>query len=179
MTMANALTAVRLLLVLPVALAFARPEFLDPSLLLVLVCLAIATDYFDGKVARLMDAASARGQLFDHSTDCAFVTAGLTGAAIRGVVTPLLPILIVIAFSQYVLDSYFLYRQKRLRMSTIGRWNGVLYFVPLLLLSVSRLDLFGNVASLGILTAGAVSYALAISTVISVIDRAAAPWRSG
>lgn len=172
--MANVLTGARLFLVPPTALTFARPEFLDPRLLLVLVCLAIATDYFDGKVARKTQTASPQGQLFDHSTDFVFVTAGLTGTAIAGATTPLLPTLIVIAFGQYVLDSYFLHRQKRLRMSTIGRWNGILYFLPLLLVSVSRLRLSDNVTSLLLPLAAALSYALALSTTVSVIDRAAA-----
>ena len=43
--MAHALTAARLLLVASVAVAFARPQFLDPSVVLVLLCVAIATDY--------------------------------------------------------------------------------------------------------------------------------------
>ena len=54
-------------------------------------------------------------------------------------VPEILPILITVAFSQYVLDSYFLYRQKNLRMSFLGRWNGVFYFGPLLLISFARL----------------------------------------
>ena len=115
--MAHALTAARLLLVAPVAVAFARPQFLDPSVALVLLCVAIATDYWDGRVARMTDTASAKGQLFDHGTDFVFVTAALAGAAMAGLVTPILPVLIITAFGQYVLDSYLLYRQKQLRWS--------------------------------------------------------------
>ena len=173
--MAHALTALRLLLVAPVAVAFARPAFLDPSVLLVLLGVAIATDYWDGRVARMTETASARGQLFDHATDFVFVTAGLAGAARAGLVTPILPVLIIIAFGQYVLDSYLLHRQKQLRMSAIGRWNGILYFVPLVVISVSRLGPFRDAASLLTLTAGAIGYALVVSTVVSVIDRAIAP----
>ena len=104
--MANALTAVRLALVLPIAVALARPELLAPGVVALLLCLAIATDYLDGPVARMTGKASAKGQLFDHSTDCLFVTGGLTGAAIAGSVTPILPALIPLAFGQYVVDSY-------------------------------------------------------------------------
>ena len=46
--MANALTAVRLALVLPIAAALARPELLAPGVVALLLCLAIATDYLDG-----------------------------------------------------------------------------------------------------------------------------------
>jgi len=174
---AHALTAVRLLLVLPTSVAFARPGFLDPRILFVLLWAAIATDVGDGKVARMTRTASARGQLFDHGTDFVFVTAGLAGAALAGLVTPMLPVLVIIAFSQYVIDSYWKGRQKRLRMSAIGRWNGILYFVPLVVISVSRLASAESVAALLTLTAGAAGYALAMSTVVSVIDRALAPAR--
>ena len=173
--MAHALTAVRLGLVLPIAWAFAQPGLLAPHILFALVCLGIATDYADGKVARMTGTSSPHGQLFDHATDFVFVTAGLTGAALAGLVTPILPVLIIIAFSQYVLDSYWKGRQKQLRMSAIGRWNGILYFVPLVVISVSRLASAESVAALLTLTAGAAGYALAASTVVSVIDRAMAP----
>ena len=170
--MAHLLTAVRLVLALPIAFAFARADFLDPSLLLVLLCLAITTDYLDGKVARLTHTASAKGQLFDHLTDCIFVTAGLTGTAMAGLLTPILPILIAIAFSQYALDSYFLHRQRQLRMSTLGRWNGILYFAPLLLISASRLSVVEPLAAFLTATARVVAYALVVATLISVADRA-------
>ena len=177
--MAHALTAVRLLLVLPTTLAFARPTWLDPRILFVLLWVAIATDYGDGTVARRRGTASARGQLFDHTTDFVFVTAGLAGAAVAGLVTPMLPVLIIIAFSQYVLDSYWKDRQKQLRMSAIGRWNGILYFVPLVVFSGSRLALPGSIASWLTLAGAAAGYALVGSTVVSIIDRAVAPLRPG
>ena len=173
--MAHTLTAMRLLLAGPVAMAFARPESLRPSVLLVLLCGAITTDYWDGRVARMTETSSAGGQLFDHSTDFVFVTTALTGAAVAGLVTPLLPALIVIAFGQYVLDSYLLHRQKQLRMSVIGRWNGILYFVPLLVISVARLSLSSDSTSFLTQTAGVLSYMLVASTVVSVVDRTIAP----
>ena len=170
--MAHALTAARLILAAPVALAFARPAFVDPWVLIALLLVAIATDYWDGRVARVTRTASPGGQLFDHGTDFVFVTCALSGAAVSALVTPLLPLLITVAFSQYVVDSYLLHRQKQLRMSVIGRWNGVLYFVPLVVLSVSRLGLFGGAASFLTVAASALGYALVASTVVSIIDRA-------
>jgi|TARA_B100002003_G_scaffold230774_2_gene241203 CDP-diacylglycerol--glycerol-3-phosphate 3-phosphatidyltransferase len=171
---ANLLTGVRLILVLPVAVAFARPDVLSAGLLAVLVGVAIATDYVDGKVARWRGTASPGGQLFDHGTDFLFVTTGLTGAALAGLTPLLLPVLIAVAFSQYVFDSYMIYRQKRLRMSGIGRWNGVLYFVPLVLLAVARLGVGSDMTSVLNLTARGLSYALVVSTIVSIIDRGTA-----
>jgi phosphatidylglycerophosphate synthase len=175
--MANALTAVRLALVLPIAVAFARPELLAPGIVALLLFLAIATDYFDGPVARMRGTASPKGQLFDHSTDCLFVTGGLTGAAIAGSVTPVLPLLIPFAFGQYVVDSYVWSRQRQLRASLLGRWNGVLYVVPLVIIAAARLPFPAGVASFLMLTARVLGYLLVASTVVSVIDRATTPFR--
>ena len=130
--MAHLLTGIRLALAAPLAVAFARPGFLDAGLVAVLLTVAIATDLCDGAVARRRGTASAGGRLFDHATDCLFVTAGLSGAAVSGRVPAVLPILVVLAFVQYVVDSWWLHREKRLRMSAIGRWNGVGYFLSLI-----------------------------------------------
>ncbi len=178
--MANLLTGLRLLLAVPAALAFAQPEFMPALLLLTLVGVAIATDFGDGIVARRTSTASPRGQLFDHATDFLFVTSGLTGAAIAGQVTVALPIVIVVAFSQYVLDSYFLHRKKQLHMSFLGRWNGMFYFVPLVLIAVSRLAVAGldwaaGVAGIFSTLIELLSYLLVLSTVASIVDRAIAP----
>lgn len=173
--MANLLTGLRLLLAVPATLAFARPEFTTPLLLLVLVGIAIATDFADGIVARRTGTTSPRGQLFDHTTDFLFVTSGLAGAAVAGRVTAVLPIVIAVAFSQYVLDSYFLHRKKRLHMSFLGRWNGMLYFVPLVLVAASRLDLAAGVAQPFSTLIVTLSYLLVLSTIASIVDRALAP----
>ena len=172
---AHLLTSVRLLLAVPVALGLARPESFPPSWLLACILVAIATDYFDGIVARRADAASPRGRLFDHATDFLFVTAGLGGAAVAGEVSPALPVLIVFAFSQYVVDSYWLHREKQLRMSALGRWNGILYFVPLVVIAVSRLDVTAVGRDLWTALIVSLSYALIISTIVSMVDRAVAP----
>lgn len=175
--MAHLLTGVRLCIVVPSGLAFAGWAFGEPLWPAAFMAIAIATDYFDGKVARARGTASPAGQVFDHSTDFLFVTGGLSGAATVGAVPLLLPILIVAAFSQYVLDSSFLYRQKRLRMSKLGRWNGILYFVPLVILALAHLSIPSGVAEVLGLAALGMSWLLVLSTVASIIDRAIAPKR--
>ncbi len=176
--MANLLTSIRLFLVLPVAYAFAQPGFLGVAALLGLLALAIVTDYFDGIVARRTNAATAGGQLFDHGTDFLFVTLGLAGAAYAGQATAVLPVLIAVAFAQYVLDSYWLYREKRLRMSFLGRWNGIFYFVPLVMIALSRVELLGPLGPFLSHAALYLSYGLVLSTIASIIDRALAPLRA-
>ncbi len=175
--MADLLTGIRLFLLVPVSWGLARPGVVPGSILLVLIALAIATDVLDGKVARFRGTASPRGMLFDHSADFLFVTSGLGAAAYSEQVPLWLPVLIVIAFTQYVLDSYWLFRQKQLRMSFLGRWNGILYFVPLVLLALlATKSLEALHAALGLLTQWC-AYALIASTLASIVDRAVAPLR--
>ena len=173
--MANLLTAIRLLLVIPVAMAIANASLFASWFLLALIVIAIASDYFDGKVARSLNTASARGMLFDHSTDFIFVTTALFALSTIGLSSVLLPLLIVVAFSQYVLDSYYLFKQKQLRMSFLGRWNGIFYFVPIVLVATSRLSIFEQTQNYFDLAIVYFNYALAVSTLASIVDRAIAP----
>jgi CDP-diacylglycerol--glycerol-3-phosphate 3-phosphatidyltransferase len=129
--MAHALTSIRLLLILPFALLMAQGEPHHAGLAGGLLAVAIASDVLDGAIARRRGTASAAGGLFDHATDCLFVAAGLAGGAARGAFPWVLPALVVAAFAQYVADSYWLHRGRSLRGSRLGRWNGILYFAPL------------------------------------------------
>jgi phosphatidylglycerophosphate synthase len=40
-------------------------------------------------------------------------------------------VLVAAAFAQYAIDSYVVARARELRPSRLGRYNGILYFVPL------------------------------------------------
>jgi CDP-diacylglycerol--glycerol-3-phosphate 3-phosphatidyltransferase len=128
--MANALTAVRLLLVVPFAFFMAHGDVRSAVLALVAWVVALTTDFLDGPIARRRGTVAAWSGTFDHTTDFLFVTSGLFAGAFRGVFPWILPILIVAAFSQYVIDSYWIHRQSKLRGSKLGRYNGMLYFVP-------------------------------------------------
>lgn len=174
--MAHALTGLRLLAVIPAGWAFAHASSAPAWLLALLVIVAIASDLADGRVARRFGTASPGGMLFDHTTDCLFVTTGLAGAAMAALLPVALPILVPIAFSQYVLDSYFLHRQRQLRMSSLGRWNGVFYFAPLVMIAIAALGL-PLLSELARLLVYPCAVLLAVSTVASIIDRAMAPVR--
>ena len=164
--MAHALTALRLALVLPFALAMAQPGPGAGWICGALLVLAGASDLLDGPIARARGTASAAGRAFDHATDCFFVTAGLAAAALRGALPLLLPVLVQVAFAQYVLDSYVLRRERVLRMSALGRLNGILYFAPLALDAAARAlwPGFGALASIA-------AWLLVASTVASIADR--------
>jgi phosphatidylglycerophosphate synthase len=168
---AHLLTGLRLLIVVPAALAFAGAAALLPA---ILVAVAIGTDYYDGVLARKLGTASPAGRLFDHSTDFLFVTGGLSGASAAGVVPVVLPLVIAIAFTQYVVDSYFLHREKQLRMSRLGRWNGILYFAPLVIIALSRLPGASALEGALLALAAVTSWALVLSTMASIVDRALA-----
>jgi len=175
--MANLLTGLRLLLIIPVSWGFANPGTVPAGLLFAMILLAIASDLLDGIVARKLGTASARGMLFDHTTDFLFVTVSLAALAYINIVPVLLPILIVVAFSQYVLDSYLLFHQKQLRMSFLGRWNGILYFVPLVTIAIAELNLLTILSdNLPTLTRW-IAYGLVGTTIASIIDRGLAPLR--
>jgi CDP-diacylglycerol---glycerol-3-phosphate 3-phosphatidyltransferase len=131
--MANALTAVRLLLVVPFALYMARGDERSAIFALVVWVVASITDFLDGPIARRRGTATAWSGTFDHASDFLFVTSGLFAGALRGAFPWILPILITAAFAQYVIDSYWIHRHTKLRGSKLGRYNGVLYFVPSLM----------------------------------------------
>ena len=167
--MANLLTSLRLLLALPASYALRFEDLLPPAALALILLAAIASDYFDGKLARARGTASAKGQFFDHCTDCIFVIACLCSAALAGDIPWLLPPLIAAAFLQYVLDSYYLQQRKSLRMNFLGRWNGILYFVPLVLIAAARL--IDPLQDILFATASLLCYALIVTTIISIADR--------
>jgi phosphatidylglycerophosphate synthase len=137
--MANALTAVRLLLVVPFAFFMSKGDVRFAIFALIVWAVALITDFLDGPIARRRGTVTALSGTFDHTTDFLFVTSGLFAGAFRGVFPWILPILIVAAFSQYVIDSYWIHRHAKLRGSKLGRYNGMLYFVPTCMEIIIRL----------------------------------------
>ena len=137
--MANALTAIRLLLVVPFAFFMAKGDVRSAVFALIIWVVALITDFLDGPIARRRGTVTALSGTFDHTTDFLFVTSGLFGGASRGVFPWILPVLIVAAFLQYVIDSYWIHRQTKLRGSNLGRYNGMLYFAPTCMEIVIRL----------------------------------------
>lgn len=129
--MANALTLLRLLLAVPFAVAMVAPDARHAAWAAVILAAAIASDLADGALARRLGTASPAGRLLDHTVDVLFVTTGLVAGAARGAFPWILPVLVAAAFAQYAIDSYLVARARELRPSRLGRYNGILYFVPL------------------------------------------------
>ena len=164
--MANALTAVRLLLVVPFALSMARADRRSAMIALAAWIIAITTDLLDGPIARRRGTVTGWSGTFDHSSDFLFVTSGLYAGAVRGVFPWVLPVLVTAAFTQYVVDSYWIHRRAKLRGSKLGRYNGVLYFVPPLLDIFIRVGLPVLQPFLSVLV-----WLLVLTTLISMAQR--------
>ena len=136
-----------------------------------LFVLAIATDLADGRVARWRGTESAAGHALDHAADFLFVNVGLWAATTRGLDPWVLPALVAAAFLEYALTTLWLRRAGRLRLGALGRWNGVLYFLPVggvLLLDLGFDFLAPAVAP--------VAWLLAASSAASLADRLRAYW---
>jgi phosphatidylglycerophosphate synthase len=138
-----------------------------------LIALAILSDLLDGPLARHRGTASAAGGLLDHSCDALFVSCALGALAARGHIPVLLPVLVILSFSQYVLDSRAL-SGSHLRTSFIGRSNGIAYFVLLGACTFPRL-LAPDLIPPDWLRAAA--WFLVASTGVSMLDRLLALWR--
>lgn len=129
--------------------------------------LALVTDLADGQLARRAGQTTALGGFLDHGSDAVLVTCILGGLSALGIVTPLLPVLVILAFSQYTLDSNALQGQP-LRSSQIGRYNGIFYFI------VSGFPILQPVVGLYLLSDQHIlwfSWLLVGSTLISMVDR--------
>lgn len=169
--MANALTAVRLLLVVPFAFFMARGDKASAIFALIAWAVALITDFLDGPIARRRGTITAFSGTFDHTSDFLFVTSGLFAGALRGAFPWTLPILITAAFAQYVIDSYWRHshtklRHAKLRGSKLGRYNGILYFGPPVMDCLIRMGLGFLQPWLTILV-----WLLVVTTLVSMAQR--------
>lgn len=165
MTLSNAITLARLA---SVPFAFRAIVAGDWGVACALFWLAVVTDLVDGRIARARGESSAFGGLLDHASDALFVSTALAGLALGGRIPFVLPVLVVVAFFQYVLDSRTLAGQP-LRASAVGRWNGVCYFVPVGIV-VTR-EALGLGRPSDRLVAG-LAWILVATTLLSIADRA-------
>jgi len=167
---ANALTALRLILVVPSCWGIATGQH---AVAAAVFCIAVASDVADGRVARARGEVSKFGGLFDHSVDATFVGLSLGALALQTAqplvaITPVLPVLVLLSFTQYALDSKVL-RGQALRASVLGRYNGIGYFV---LLGTAVLGITLNLPGhfLG-LVVGVLAWLLVVTTLVSMLDR--------
>jgi CDP-diacylglycerol---glycerol-3-phosphate 3-phosphatidyltransferase len=164
--MANALTALRLLVVIPFVVLMARSDQRSAVFALIVWVVALATDFADGPIARRHGTVTPLSGAFDHTSDFLFVVSGIFAGATRDAFPWILPVCITAAFVQYVIDSYWLHRQIKFRGSKLGRYNGMLYFVPPVVDILIRLGARFLQPLLTILV-----WALVVSTLVSMVQR--------
>ena len=124
LSLAAAVSAFRLVAALPLSYAVIAGHW--PAAALIFFA-AAGSDFIDGPLARRRGIPRASGAFLDHGADAFFVAAGLGAFAWRGALPALLPILVVLAFGQYVWDSGA-HRGGALRGNTVGRINGIAYY---------------------------------------------------
>lgn len=164
-TWANALTLIRLLTIIPLVLMIHDASWLPAAFLFAVAALS---DYFDGPLARRFGQSSPLGGVIDHGSDALFVTSICTVLACAGEINPGLPILIPLAFLQYLFDSQAL-RGRALRPNPLGRWNGIGYYVlPGAVIGAHLLEM----AALLMPLARAFAWLLVASTITSMCIRA-------
>jgi phosphatidylglycerophosphate synthase len=129
--------------------------------------LAVVSDIVDGRLARSRGETSTLGGILDHVSDATFVTLGNLALVRTGGVPVLLPPLIIAAFLQDAFDSRIL-AGRELRASSLGRWNGIFYFVPPGVI-VTREALGLEVPPDQMISI--VGWVLVISSLISMVDR--------
>ena len=164
LTLPNLLSVARLFMA-PIAFYFILCLAWAPAA--IVLWLAIFSDIADGYLARKWNQTSALGGLLDHASDAILVSTMLAAEAYLGIVPWILPLLVILAFTQYTLDSDALAGQP-LRASKLGRYNGICYFVlagfPIM---QHTLDIY----LLPIETFKYLAYLLVISTIISMGER--------
>jgi hypothetical protein len=110
------------------------------------------------------------GTVVDHGSDAVFVTVQCAAGASLGLLPPLLPVLIAVAFIQYARGIYAPH-PERWRGSGLGRWNGIGYFVVVGTLIAVRHALADDPTAEQLLYA--FGWGLTASTAISIVERAA------
>ncbi len=162
--LANCISSLRLFMA-PALVYLLSQDLFFWSLLLMLG--ALISDVADGAVARKLNQVTNIGGLLDHGSDALLVLSGLIVFAAFGVITWALPILVVIAFAQYVWDSGPL-RRAPLRSSSIGKLNGMMYFAFVILL-IAREAFFLPIPNAA--TTSYLAWGLVLSTLVSITDR--------
>lgn len=122
-TAANALSMARAVLVVPIAVLVYRGGPVGP--MFALIGLAIATDWFDGRVARLTDTVSEWGKVLDATAD-KLAAAGVTVALLTRPDPPNLPLwFVALAVGRDVLLAVGgLVQTRRLGHFTSSLWSG-------------------------------------------------------
>lgn len=101
--------------------------------LLVITLAAIASDFFDGRLARRLKVESVAGRWLDAIADVAFVLTAMVSEVVAERLPAYIPVLVMLLFAQYAVDSAW--RSGHPIASRIGHWCGIVNYVVVLMLS--------------------------------------------
>jgi cardiolipin synthase len=125
----------------------------SPAAPMLIVMVAMATDFVDGKIARALGVASRRGLYLDVAADGFFLLGGLGMASFQGWTSPVLPLAIAVA----LLDLGRQWRRQRPGQAPVrgladraGHLAGTVNFFALLLATAVPLGWVSPVWSQGI-----------------------------
>jgi phosphatidylglycerophosphate synthase len=132
-TAANLLSASRLILA---GLWLAAYAFGDrrPALLGPIALAAAASDFADGRLARLAGFTDQFGRWLDALADIVFILVALSCEVRTGSIPAYIPALIALSFAQYALDSVLILGSAVPVASRLGHWAGAFnYFLVIML----------------------------------------------
>ncbi len=97
---------------------------------------ASVTDFIDGRIARRLATVGAYGRWLDGVADVVFVLAALWCEAAAGSIPIYIPVLIMLSFGQYAVDSLLLSASRRGPIpSRLGHWGGILNYTLVVVLA--------------------------------------------
>jgi phosphatidylglycerophosphate synthase len=100
--------------------------------------LAAGSDFIDGRIARRLGSTSGSGRWLDGIADVTFVLAALFSEAVRGAIPFYIPILIVLSFSQYLIDSVVIGEGTAGPIkSRLGHWGGIINYALVITLAIA------------------------------------------
>jgi phosphatidylglycerophosphate synthase len=104
----------------------------------IVALVAAGSDFIDGRVARRLGVASGSGRWLDGIADVTFVLAALFCEASAGTIPFYIPILIVLSFSQYAIDSVvFGAGASGPIKSRLGHWGGIINYAIVITLAIA------------------------------------------
>ena len=163
----NLLTYTRTLLVLPLLYSVSQEK---PGFSLALFALIIASDVFDGILARRLRTPNPHGTLIDHGADAFVVVCLCTMFSFIGLCSLFLPITILAAFAQYAFGANKT-NDYLPRASLLGKLNGINYYLfcgACLLFELLKNDFSPNRLDIVIVLLNGYAWALVLSSIVSI-----------
>jgi phosphatidylglycerophosphate synthase len=106
-----------------------------PALLVPIALAGAASDFTDGRLARVAGCPDVFGRWLDAIADLVFVLTALSCEVRAGSIPAYIPILIALSFGQYAFDSIVILGSATPVASRLGHWDGVINFVLVITLA--------------------------------------------